>query len=136
MWLINAPDDTLLSGPSPAGTAVPAAKPSLSASLCPQLPVLSSRAVQLGSLYVRGLSHLLGANCVSGSPLPSAALMPWHSFDGRLFHSKYLLAHSGAERTVLLDGDVSYSREIKKGDSARIMNRDKSDRAAAAASAL
>ncbi|KAM9366703.1 constitutive coactivator of peroxisome proliferator-activated receptor gamma [Symphorus nematophorus] len=70
-----------------------------------KLPFISSRAVQLGSLYVRGLSHLLGANCASGCPLPSAALMPWHSFDGRLFHSKYLLAHGGTETTVLLDGD-------------------------------
>uniref|UniRef100_A0A3B5AVJ2 Family with sequence similarity 120B n=1 Tax=Stegastes partitus TaxID=144197 RepID=A0A3B5AVJ2_9TELE len=72
-----------------------------------ELPFLSSRAVQLGSLYVRGLSHLLGANCASGCPLPSAALMPWHSFDGRLFHSKYLLAHSGTEKTELLDSDPS-----------------------------
>ncbi|XP_026234848.1 constitutive coactivator of peroxisome proliferator-activated receptor gamma [Anabas testudineus] len=72
-----------------------------------KLPFLSSRAVQLGSLYVRGLSHLLGANCASGCPLPSTALVPWHSFDGRLFHSKYLLAHSGTEETVLLDRDSS-----------------------------
>ncbi|XP_074469019.1 constitutive coactivator of peroxisome proliferator-activated receptor gamma [Sebastes fasciatus] len=72
-----------------------------------KLPSLSSRAVQLGSLYVRGLSHLLGANCASGCPLPNAAPMPWHIFDGRLFHSKYLLAHSGTEKTVLLDSDSS-----------------------------
>ncbi|KAK2854175.1 hypothetical protein Q5P01_006836 [Channa striata] len=72
-----------------------------------KLPFLSSRAVQLGSLYVRGVGHLLGANCASGYPLPSAALMPWHSFDGRLFHSKYLLAHGGAEGAVLLDNDSS-----------------------------
>lgn len=72
-----------------------------------ELPLLSSRAVQLGSLYVRGLSHLLGANCASGCPLPSAVLMPWHSFDGRLFHSKYLLAHSGTEKIELLDHSSS-----------------------------
>ncbi|XP_056269188.1 constitutive coactivator of peroxisome proliferator-activated receptor gamma isoform X2 [Pseudoliparis swirei] len=72
-----------------------------------KLPVLSSRAVQLGSLYVRGLGNLLGASCASGGPLPNGALMPWHSFDGRLFHSKYLLAHGGTEETVLLDGDSS-----------------------------
>ncbi|KAJ4947361.1 hypothetical protein JOQ06_009397, partial [Pogonophryne albipinna] len=70
-----------------------------------KLPFLCSRAVQLGSLYVRGLAHLLGANCASGDPLPGAALMPWSSFDGRLFHSKYLLAHSGSDNTVLLDRD-------------------------------
>ncbi|XP_059201585.1 constitutive coactivator of peroxisome proliferator-activated receptor gamma [Centropristis striata] len=72
-----------------------------------KLPFLSSRAVQLGYLYVRGLSHMLGANCASGCPLPSAAIMPWHSFDGRLFHSKYLLAHNGTEETELLDRDPS-----------------------------
>lgn len=81
-----------------------------------QLPFLCTRAVQLGSLYVRGLSHLLGANCASGCPLPSSALMPWHSFDGRLFHSKYLLAHGGAEHTVLLDGDVSGERKTKRAN--------------------
>ncbi|KAK5935131.1 hypothetical protein CgunFtcFv8_020517 [Champsocephalus gunnari] len=70
-----------------------------------KLPFLCSRAVQLGSLYVRGLAHLLGANCASGGPLPGATLMPWSSFDGRLFHSKYLLAHSGSDNTVLLDRD-------------------------------
>ncbi|KAM9764965.1 constitutive coactivator of peroxisome proliferator-activated receptor gamma isoform 1-T1 [Menidia menidia] len=70
-----------------------------------KLPLICSRAVQLGSLYVRGLSHLLGANTASGGPLPNAALMPWHCFDGRLFHSKYLLAHGGAEETELLDND-------------------------------
>jgi len=83
--------------------------------LHPQLPVLSSRAVQLGSLYVRGLGNLLGASCASGGPLPNGALMPWHSFDGRLFHSKYLLAHGGTEETVLLDGDVSGDGGTKRG---------------------
>ncbi|XP_047435717.1 constitutive coactivator of peroxisome proliferator-activated receptor gamma isoform X2 [Mugil cephalus] len=72
-----------------------------------ELPFLSSRGVQLGSLYVRGLSHLLGANGASGCPLANAALMPWHSFDGRLFQSKYLLAHSGAEKAELLGSDSS-----------------------------
>ncbi|XP_008308755.1 constitutive coactivator of peroxisome proliferator-activated receptor gamma [Cynoglossus semilaevis] len=72
-----------------------------------KLPYICSRAVQLGSLYVRGLNLLLGANCASGSPLPNAALMPWHIFDGQLFHSKYLLAHGGAERPLLLDNDAS-----------------------------
>ncbi|XP_074523322.1 constitutive coactivator of peroxisome proliferator-activated receptor gamma isoform X2 [Halichoeres trimaculatus] len=72
-----------------------------------KLPVLCSRAVQLGALYVRGLGNLLGANCASGCALPSAALMPWQSFDGRLFHSKYLLAHGGAESSVLLESNSS-----------------------------
>ncbi|XP_055010265.1 constitutive coactivator of peroxisome proliferator-activated receptor gamma isoform X2 [Boleophthalmus pectinirostris] len=72
-----------------------------------KLPFLCSRAVQLGCLYVRGLSYLLGANCASGCPLTSEALMPWNSFDGRLFQSKYLSAHSRVEDLVLLDNDAS-----------------------------
>ncbi|KAG7279163.1 hypothetical protein CRUP_022358 [Coryphaenoides rupestris] len=74
---------------------------------CVKLPYLSSRAVQMASLYVRGLGHLLGANSACGDPLPSEALMPWQSFDGRLFHSKYLLAHSGAAQSELLDEHTS-----------------------------
>ncbi|TNM90403.1 hypothetical protein fugu_002692 [Takifugu bimaculatus] len=31
--------------------------------------------------------------------------MPWHSFDGRLFHLKYLQAQSGVEKVVLLESD-------------------------------
>uniref|UniRef100_A0A3B3ZAI3 Uncharacterized protein n=1 Tax=Periophthalmus magnuspinnatus TaxID=409849 RepID=A0A3B3ZAI3_9GOBI len=72
-----------------------------------QLPFLCSRVIQLGCLYVRGLSYLLGANCASGCPITSEALMPWNSFDGRLFHSKYLLAHSSVEDLVLLDNNPS-----------------------------
>ncbi|TWW67278.1 Constitutive coactivator of peroxisome proliferator-activated receptor gamma [Takifugu flavidus] len=78
-----------------------------------KLPFLSSRAVQLGSLYVRGLGHLLGANCASGGPLPNAALMPWHSFDGRLFHLKYLQAQSGVEKVVLLESDAFSSIQCR-----------------------
>lgn len=79
-----------------------------------QLPFLSSRAVQLGSLYVRGLGHLLGANCASSGPLPNAALLPWHNFDGRLFHLKYLQAQSGVEKVVLLESDVSINKGRRK----------------------
>ncbi|XP_072321086.1 constitutive coactivator of peroxisome proliferator-activated receptor gamma [Eucyclogobius newberryi] len=72
-----------------------------------KLPFLCSRVVQMGCLYVRGLGCLLGANCASGCPLTTDSLMPWNSFDGRLFHSKYLLAQSGVEDRLLLDNDVS-----------------------------
>ncbi|KAK7913382.1 hypothetical protein WMY93_013593 [Mugilogobius chulae] len=72
-----------------------------------KLPIFFSRVVQMGCLYVRGLSYLLGANCACGCPLNTDALMPWNSFDGRLFHSKYYLAHSGVEDSVLLDNNAS-----------------------------
>ncbi|XP_052333963.1 constitutive coactivator of peroxisome proliferator-activated receptor gamma isoform X1 [Oncorhynchus keta] len=66
------------------------------------------RAVQLGSLFVRGLTHLVAANSACGCPFPMEQLMPWNTFDGLLFHSKYLLAHSGRPQEELLEGNASW----------------------------
>lgn len=72
-----------------------------------QTPVVDPRAVQLGSLFVRGLTYLIGANSACGFPFPMDELMPWKTFDGLLFHSKYLQAHSGCPKEELLEGNVS-----------------------------
>uniref|UniRef100_A0A4W5RYB0 Family with sequence similarity 120 member B n=1 Tax=Hucho hucho TaxID=62062 RepID=A0A4W5RYB0_9TELE len=66
------------------------------------------RAVQLGSLFVRGLTHLVAANSACGCPFSMEQLMPWNTFDGLLFHSKYLLAHSGRPQEELLEGNASW----------------------------
>nr|XP_029541091.1 constitutive coactivator of peroxisome proliferator-activated receptor gamma-like [Oncorhynchus nerka]XP_029541092.1 constitutive coactivator of peroxisome proliferator-activated receptor gamma-like [Oncorhynchus nerka] len=66
------------------------------------------RAVQLGSLFVRGLTHLVAANSACGCPFPMEQLMPWNTFDGLLFHSKYLLAHTGRPQEELLEGNASW----------------------------
>ena len=67
---------------------------------------MNSRAIQLGSLFVRGLTHLLDANSACGQPLAMEELMPWHTFDGLLFHSKYLMAHTGTPHHLLLEDNV------------------------------
>lgn len=72
-----------------------------------QTPVVDPRAVQLGSLFVRGLTYLIAANSACGFPFPMGELMPWKTFDGLLFHSKYLQAHSGCPKEELLEGNVS-----------------------------
>lgn len=72
-----------------------------------QTPVVDPRAVQLGSLFVRGLTYLIAANSACGFPFPMGELMPWKTFDGLLFHSKYLQAHSGSPKEELLEGNVS-----------------------------
>ncbi|CAB1338387.1 unnamed protein product, partial [Coregonus sp. 'balchen'] len=66
---------------------------------------VAPRAVQLGSLFVRGLTHLAAANSACGCPFPMEQLMPWNTFDGLLFHSKYLLAHLGRPQEELLEGN-------------------------------
>ncbi|KAG9344349.1 hypothetical protein JZ751_011018 [Albula glossodonta] len=65
---------------------------------------VDSRAAQLGSLFVRGLTVLIAANSACGFPFCTDELMPWKTFDGLLFHSKYLLAHSGSSELELLEG--------------------------------
>ncbi len=67
---------------------------------------MDPRAVQLGSLFVRGLTYLIAANSACGFPYPMGELMPWKTFDGLLFHSKYLQAHSGCPKEELLEGNV------------------------------
>ncbi|XP_015217999.2 constitutive coactivator of peroxisome proliferator-activated receptor gamma [Lepisosteus oculatus] len=69
-----------------------------------KLPVVDPRAIELGSLFVRGLTILIAANSASGFPLKMEDLMPWKVFDGLLFHSKYLQAHSGYSEDDLLEG--------------------------------
>lgn len=73
-----------------------------------QVSCVDSRAVQLGSLFVRGLTYMLAANSVCGSPFNMEDLMPWRTFDGLLFHQKYLLTHSERAPEELLEGNVSH----------------------------
>lgn len=77
-----------------------------------QTPVVDPRAVQLGSLFVRGLTYLIAANSACGFPFPMAELMPWKTFDGLLFHSKYLQSHSGCPNEELLEGKVRTEKRL------------------------
>ncbi|KAG9275082.1 constitutive coactivator of peroxisome proliferator-activated receptor gamma [Astyanax mexicanus] len=74
-----------------------------------KVPEVDPRAVQLGSLFVRGLTYLVAANSACGFPFPMNELMPWKTFDGLLFHSKYLQAHSGCPKEELLEGNPSWT---------------------------
>ncbi|XP_070590013.1 constitutive coactivator of peroxisome proliferator-activated receptor gamma isoform X2 [Erythrolamprus reginae] len=68
-----------------------------------QLPQIDSRAVQLGSLFVRGLSVLMMTNSACGFPFQMDDFMPWHVFDGKLFQEKYHQAHRGCPLNLLLE---------------------------------
>ncbi|XP_048342747.1 constitutive coactivator of peroxisome proliferator-activated receptor gamma isoform X2 [Sphaerodactylus townsendi] len=73
-----------------------------------QLAHIDSRAVQLGSLFVRGLATLIMGNGACGFPFRMDNLMPWHVFDGKLFQEKYHLAHRGQPLHELLEGNESW----------------------------
>ncbi|XP_044276897.1 constitutive coactivator of peroxisome proliferator-activated receptor gamma isoform X2 [Varanus komodoensis] len=71
-----------------------------------QLAQVDSRAVQLGSLFIRGLCVLVMANSACGFPFRMDDLMPWHIFDGKLFQEKYEQAHRGCHLHELLEGNT------------------------------
>ncbi|XP_053153711.1 constitutive coactivator of peroxisome proliferator-activated receptor gamma [Hemicordylus capensis] len=73
-----------------------------------QVAQVDSRAVQLGSLFIRGLSVLIKANSACGFPLRMVDLMPWHLFDGKLFQEKYQQTHRGCSLHELLEGNESW----------------------------
>uniref|UniRef100_A0A8C8VH35 Constitutive coactivator of peroxisome proliferator-activated receptor gamma n=1 Tax=Pelusios castaneus TaxID=367368 RepID=A0A8C8VH35_9SAUR len=72
-----------------------------------QLAHVDSRAVQLGSLFIRGLTTLIMANSACGFPLSMDDLMPWKVFDGKLFQEKYQQSHRGSSLEELLEQATS-----------------------------
>ncbi|XP_069786911.1 constitutive coactivator of peroxisome proliferator-activated receptor gamma isoform X2 [Narcine bancroftii] len=79
-----------------------------------QVPHVDSRAVHLASLFVRGLSVLISANCACGYPFKMVDLMPWEVFDGKLFHAKYLQSHNGCTMDDLLEKNEVLVPEFQK----------------------
>lgn len=73
-----------------------------------QLDYINSRAVQLGSLLVRGLTTLVLVNSACGFPWTTSEFMPWNVFDGKLFHQKYLQSAKGCAVEVLLEQNRSW----------------------------
>ncbi|XP_053316214.1 constitutive coactivator of peroxisome proliferator-activated receptor gamma [Spea bombifrons] len=81
---------------------------------CLQVYFVDSRAVHLAFLYLRGIVTLMGANSACGYPFKMMDLMPWNTFDGKLFHQKYLHCHKGSSVEEILDGNESLIAQFKK----------------------
>ncbi|XP_063773767.1 constitutive coactivator of peroxisome proliferator-activated receptor gamma isoform X2 [Pseudophryne corroboree] len=78
-----------------------------------QLPYVDSRAVHLAFLYLRGLVTLMGANCACSYPFKMVDLMPWNTFDGKLFHQKYLQCHRQRPLEEILTKTESIAQFMK-----------------------
>ncbi|XP_029800607.1 constitutive coactivator of peroxisome proliferator-activated receptor gamma isoform X3 [Suricata suricatta] len=72
-----------------------------------QLDYIDPRAVQLGSLLVRGLTTLVLVNSACGFPWRTSDFMPWNVFDGKLFHQKYLQSEKGYSVEALVEQNRS-----------------------------
>ncbi|MXQ96935.1 hypothetical protein E5288_WYG017880 [Bos mutus] len=90
-----------------------------------QLDHIDPRAVQLATLLVRGLTTLVLVNGACGSPWEMADFMPWHLFDGKLFHQKYLQSEKGYTAEVLVEQNSVHSLQTSlcrcQGDSVGVV---------------
>ncbi|XP_030834411.1 constitutive coactivator of peroxisome proliferator-activated receptor gamma isoform X2 [Strongylocentrotus purpuratus] len=68
-----------------------------------KVPRVSPRAVHLAAIFVRGLTTGLCTNSTCCLPFQMESLMPWYTFDGKLFHIKYLAAENGSTLHQLCD---------------------------------
>ena len=69
--------------------------------------MLTVRGLQLATLFMQGVEHVVFANDACGAPIPWGACCPWHFFDGKLLHLKLLKIENGASVMDLCDGQVS-----------------------------
>lgn len=71
-----------------------------------KLKRVDARAVQLASIFMCGVEAAIFANDACAVPIPWELVCPWNYFDGKLFHSKYLMAVENANLLELCDGKV------------------------------
>ncbi|KAK7793934.1 hypothetical protein R5R35_007700 [Gryllus longicercus] len=64
-----------------------------------QLPLVTSRGVQLAAMFMQGVETALMANDACGAPIPWLMCCPWLFFDGKLFHHK--LARTSVVKNLL-----------------------------------
>ncbi|KAL7643504.1 UNVERIFIED_CONTAM: hypothetical protein RMT77_005486 [Armadillidium vulgare] len=79
-----------------------------------QIPVVSSRGVQLASFFMVGVENALFANDACGSPIPWLMCCPWLFFDGKLFHSYLTKANCSRNLMELCDGDIELVRKVER----------------------
>ena len=71
--------------------------------------MVSTRGVELASLYMSGIETALFVNDICGAPIPIDMCHLWGFFDGKLFHYKMLKSTSGLPTIDVCDGSVSNS---------------------------
>lgn len=79
-----------------------------------QLPLVTSRGVQLSTLFMAGVDTALLVNDACGAPIPWLMNCPWLFFDGKLFN--YFLAKASGSANVeeLCDHRLSIVVKVEK----------------------
>ncbi|XP_071442772.1 constitutive coactivator of PPAR-gamma-like protein 1 homolog [Hetaerina americana] len=79
-----------------------------------QLPLVTSRGVQLASLLMQGVEVALMANDACGAPIPWLMCCPWLFFDGKLFHHKLARAASVKNLLELCDHRIDQVMKVER----------------------
>lgn len=73
--------------------------------------MVTSRGVQLATLFMQGVEYAILANDACGAPLPWLMCCPWLYFDGKLFH--HILARSAHSKNILELCESHIERVVK-----------------------
>ncbi|KAF7387471.1 hypothetical protein HZH68_013148 [Vespula germanica] len=79
-----------------------------------QLPLVTSRGVQLASLFMAGVETALLANDACGAPIPWLMCCPWLYFDGKLFHHTLARATIAKNLLELCSGHIERVVKVER----------------------
>ncbi|XP_050453694.1 constitutive coactivator of PPAR-gamma-like protein 1 homolog isoform X1 [Cataglyphis hispanica] len=79
-----------------------------------QLPLVTSRGVQLATLFMAGVETALLANDACGAPIPWLMCCPWLYFDGKLFHHTLARATIAKNLLELCSGHIDRVVKVER----------------------
>ncbi|CAG0899993.1 unnamed protein product [Darwinula stevensoni] len=79
-----------------------------------ELPVVTSRGVQLASMFMMGVESALFANDACGAPIPWLMCCPWLFFDGKLFHQKLVKASTAKNLMEVCEGQLEMVAKVDR----------------------
>lgn len=79
-----------------------------------QLPLVTSRGVQLATLFMQGVETALLVNDACGAPIPWLMCCPWLFFDGKLFHHQLARASQVKNLMELCDHRIRIVMKVER----------------------
>ncbi|XP_078595454.1 constitutive coactivator of PPAR-gamma-like protein 1 homolog isoform X26 [Branchiostoma floridae x Branchiostoma japonicum] len=79
-----------------------------------QVPMVTTRGVQIAALFMRGVETAMFANEACGAPIVWELTCPWLFFDGKLFHTKLLKSSANKPLRELCDGQMDQVAKVER----------------------
>ncbi|XP_071961521.1 LOW QUALITY PROTEIN: constitutive coactivator of PPAR-gamma-like protein 1 homolog [Antedon mediterranea] len=75
---------------------------------------ITTRGIQLGAIFMRGIEAAMMANDACGSPIPWELCCPWLYFDGKLFQYKLSRAVNSSHLRDMCDGKMDQVGKVER----------------------